>query len=88
LQSTAFTLSDPTVALTLADFAGDSFRVAIVGGVPRSSTGTKAQHEGGRRHLKLEGQIPAIPEPSTSVLMLMGLAGLAGMNRRLENRSE
>ncbi|MCR9094281.1 MAG: PEP-CTERM sorting domain-containing protein [bacterium] len=70
IQSVTFTLSHATESLSTSFLSGQAF------GVRATSVGTDGSREGSS---KLVG---VVPEPSTSLLLLMGLAGLAGSRRR------
>ena len=70
IQSVTFTLSHSTESLSTSFLSGQAF------GVRATSVGTYGSREGSS---KLVG---VVPEPSTSLLLLMGLAGLAGSRRR------
>jgi len=69
IQSVTFTLSHASQALDASLFSEQAF------GVRATSVGP---HGGGRNgSSKLSGVFPVIPEPSTAVLMTLGLLGLA-----------
>ena len=82
LTSTSFTIGHPTEDVSLAALAGAQFQIFI--GFPADQLDAPGKLIKGVRALKLDGEIPAIPEPSTAALMLIGLMGLAGGTRRLE----
>lgn len=69
IQSTTFTLSHVSEALTIALFTEQEF------GVRATSVGMGSSRGGSS---KLSGQFP-IPEPATSFMLLFGLAGLASV---------
>ncbi|MBY0401891.1 PEP-CTERM sorting domain-containing protein [Myxococcota bacterium] len=76
-----FTLSHATQDLTVALFYGQDFAVRASNirlGNPESREG----RGNGVRHALLEGRIPnPIPEPSTAMLMALGLGGLSYASR-------
>lgn len=80
-----FTLTHETQDLTIALFYGQDFSVQASGlrienEVSRGRNGYGRGH--GIRHAVLEGRIPnPIPEPSTALLMALGLGGLSYASR-------
>ena len=78
LQSTSFVLDHPTVALSLADLNGQTFWVAI----GRGDATNDGSPYGGVLKLRTE-PIQVVPEPSTAIMMLLGLSGLSLTSRRL-----
>lgn len=80
-----FTLTHETQDLTIALFYGQDFAVQASGlrienEVSRGGKGYSRGH--GIRHALLEGRIPnPIPEPSTALLMALGLGGLSYASR-------
>lgn len=76
LQTTSFVISHPTVSLSLAGIEDETFYVVIGRDWMNDSSS----------FIKFTGKIPVIPEPSTSVLMLLGLAGLSLSSQRLASR--
>ncbi|MCP4906528.1 MAG: PEP-CTERM sorting domain-containing protein [bacterium] len=79
LQEASFMISHPSIPLSLAGLTGEDFRVVI--GV--DSPGGDDQ-ESSSSVVKLKGKIPTVPEPSSAILMLLGLTGLSVTARRLE----
>lgn len=73
LQTVTFTLSHATRALGLVDVSGQTF------GVHATSVGKGRCRSGS---CKVSGVIPVVPEPGPSILMGLGLAGLALPGRR------
>lgn len=73
LRSVTFTLSHVTASLDASFLAEQSFGVRV------TSVGDDCSREGSS---KLSGQIAAVPEPGTGLLMGLGLAGLAAAARR------
>jgi len=82
LTSTSFSIAHPTEELTLEALAGATVRIFI--GFSLDQLDAPGKVIKGVRALKLDGEIQPIPEPSTAALMLLGLMGLAGGSRRLE----
>lgn len=83
-----FTLHHASQALTIALFYGQDFAVQA-SGLRLANTLNRSSSEGhgygrgrGIRHALLEGRIPTpIPEPSTALLMALGLSGLSWAGR-------
>ena len=73
ISSTTIQLSQASASLDLVGLGGVTFFVALH--VPDAP--------GGRTLVKLRGTIPVVPEPTTAVMMLLGLIGLAGGSQRL-----
>jgi hypothetical protein len=73
-QTVTFTLSHATEDLTIDLFANQSFAVRLNGVGPPS--GSRSDYA------KLSGLV-VVPEPTTAVLMLLGLAGLSGAGSRI-----
>lgn len=72
ITSTTLNLAHISVPLSLNDLGGSLFVVVV--DVPGAEEAP---------FLKLRGELPVIPEPTTGALMLFGLMGLAGSSRRL-----
>jgi len=72
IQSTSFVLSHNTESLSLADFSEQLIGVRV------TSVGDEDSREGSS---KLRGTLPPIPEPSTALLLTLGVAGLAASRR-------
>jgi len=84
LQTTSFVISHPSIPLSLAGIEGETFYIAI----GHDEISPILPLDGGKTntppsYIKLKGKIPVIPEPSTAVLMLLGLSGLSATSRRL-----
>lgn len=80
LQSVSFTLSHTDADLDVSLFAEQDF------GIRATSVGSLKKDKGGRDgSSKLSGTFPVVPEPSTAVLMVLGLAGLS--TRRTTRRT-
>ena len=72
ITSATLNLAHTSVPLSLDDLGGNLFWVGL--NVPDIE---------GTSLLKLNEELPVIPEPTTGALMLFGLLGLAGSSRRL-----
>jgi hypothetical protein len=80
----SFTLTHATVDLTLDLFYGQDF--AIKAAKIQTANGTSNGKSKGLKTAILQGQVPnVIPEPTTAVLMVLGLGGLsyAGRARKI-----
>ena len=83
-SSVSFTLTHATVDLTLDLFYGQDF--AVKAAKILSETATRNGKPKGFKTAILEGRVPnVIPEPTTAVLMVLGLGGLsyAGRARKI-----
>ena len=79
ITATDFDLVNNQRDITLADFAGSTVTVYLAYSGSASSGTSESKDVQNVRFLKLEGEIPVIPEPTTSALMLLGLLGLASV---------
>ncbi len=83
-SSVSFTLTHATVDLTLDLFYGQDF--AVKAAKIQTSSSTRNGKPKGLKTAILQGQVPnVIPEPTTAVLMVLGLGGLsyAGRARKI-----
>lgn len=76
-QSVSFVLSHDQVDLTLDLLASTTFGVRISHVVGLDSDPEKWEFTRNKQAAKLSGTLPIVPEPSTALLMLLGLGGLA-----------
>ncbi len=92
LQTASFVVSYPTADLSLASIADDDFWIAlgldVPSGGPRLYDDDYDDYDDdgygtSTTFIKLDGKISVIPEPTTAVLMLLGLTGLSVSTRRL-----
>ena len=80
--SVTFTLTHETVDLTLGLFYGQDF--AVKAAKIRTENGSGKSK--GIKSAILQGQVPnVIPEPTTAVLMVLGLGGLSYAGRARKN---
>lgn len=84
LSSTSFVYTSPTGDVSLEALAGSSLGVWIGFDTTQRIDTPGFKFPGNLSVIKPTGEIPVIPEPGTSALMLIGLIGLAATSRRLE----
>ena len=82
ITETDFALVNDQRPITLADFAGSTVTAYLA--IPEfAAKGTSNSEDVANVSLlKLEGEIPIIPEPTTGALMLLGLLGLASVSQK------
>ncbi len=82
ITETDFALVNDQRPITLADFAGSTVTAYLA--IPEFATkGTSNSNDVANVSLlKIEGEIPIIPEPTTGALMLLGLLGLASASQK------
>ena len=80
IRGTNFVIDHPTESITLDAIAGATFSIFL--GFSPEDLSAPGKLIDGVKVLKLNGQIPVIPEPSTAALMLIGLMGLACSSSR------
>ncbi len=78
LQETTFVISHSTLALSLANLSETQVRVALIIDAPNAGTNGEPWNKV-RGHFS---DLTVIPEPSTAILMLLGLGGLSAVSRR------
>lgn len=82
ITETDFALVNDQRPITLADFAGSTVTAYLA--IPEFATKGTSNSNGvaSMSLLKIEGEIPVIPEPTTGALMLLGLLGLTFVSQK------
>ena len=81
ITETDFDLVNTERPISLADFGGSLVSVYLA--VPGVGVPSNPKDVDNVRFIKLEGEIPIIPEPTTGALMLLGLLGLASVPKKM-----
>lgn len=84
IGSTNYVYTDPTETLSVAGLAGTSLSVYIGLDRDQGGEGTVPGIEFPDGVNVIKAEIPAIPEPGTATLMMLGLIGLAVSSNRLK----